>query len=242
MSSNFRIGFSIPESTITDMRNRLGGHKAAIALQQALSLTIQQGRKAIARRLVEEVNLRVGTITDRKYMAVSKGSWRNLKGWIKLTRRPVPMWEYLGRQRGTHLKNLASGAWAKLRRPGGLKIAIRKKAAPEQFPKAFIAQMPTSSYVGVFQRVGVKAIMKKGKYEGQRREKIRRLYGPTAVGVMAFARGEEGQPTILAETAAKMAQRFLVNIKSKLDWMLSAAGRATARRLGGRLTKALGHG
>jgi hypothetical protein len=84
--------------------------------------------------------------------------------------------------------------------------------------------------------------MKLGRYEGQRREKIRRLYGPTAVGVMAFARGEEGQPTILAETAAKMARRFLVNIKSKLDWMLSAAGRATARRLGGRLTKALGHG
>jgi hypothetical protein len=242
MSSNFPIVFSIPESTITDMRNRLGGHKAALALQQALSLTIQQGRKAIARRLVEEVNLRIGTITDRKYMAVSKGSWRSLKGWIKLTRRPVPMWEYLGRQRGTHLKNLASGAWAKLRRPGGLEIAIRKKQSPEQFPKAFIAQMPTSSYVGAFERVGVKDVMKLGRYEGQRREKIRRLYGPTAVGVMAFAKGEEGQPTILAETAAKMARRFLVNIKSKLDWMLSAAGRATARRKAARLTKALGHG
>ena len=241
-SSNFRIGFSIPESTITDMRNRLGGHKAAIALQQALSLTIQQGRKAIARRLVEEVNLRVGTITNRKYMSVSKGSWRNLKGWIKLTRRPVPMWEYLGRNRGAYQKKLDAGAWAKLRPPGGLKIAIRKKAAPEQFPHAFVAKMPTSRYIGVFERVGVKRVMKLGRYEGQRREVIRRLYGPTAVGVMAFAKGEEGQPTILAETATKMAQRFLVNIKSKLDWLLSAAGRATARRLGGRLTKALGHG
>ena len=241
-STNPRIWFSIPESTISDMRNRLGGHKAALALQQALSLTIQQGRKAIARRLVEEVNLRVGTITDRKYMSVSKGSWRNLKGWIKLTRRPVPMWEYAGRQRATHVKNLRAGAWAKLRRPGGLKIAIRKNAPPEQFPTGFVAKMPKVSHIGIFQRIGLTAIMKFGRYEGRRREVIRRLYGPTAVGVMAFARGEEGQPTILAETAAKMAQRFLINIKSKLDWMLSAAGRATARRKAARLTKAIGHG
>ena len=191
-------------------------------LQSAVSATITTGVTMIARRIGEEVNLPIGDI--KSSISARRGSYTDPTGYIDITRgKSVWMDRYLSsgarRSAAEKVKNALRG---NLTPRGGVKIKPRKRssgkypAGTQTLPKAFVAVTPNSTFIGVFERVGVKRVMKSGKYAGKVREVIRRLKGPTPFGVFKNAVGQEGAATLVDEVKIKLTDAFKKNIVSKM--------------------------
>jgi hypothetical protein len=80
--------------------------------------------------------------------------------------------------------------------------------------------MPNSSYLGVFERVGVKREMTSGRYAGKVREVIQRKRGPSALGVFLNAQGQEGKQKLVDEVVEKLADTLQKNVASQIDRFL----------------------
>jgi hypothetical protein len=195
----------------------------AIACQGAISATLTTYRKRISQRIGEQVRLSAKDI--KATIGVKRPSLRNLVGSISLTRdKPVWLIQYLTtRQKSSLLAKFLTRPKSKRSRPP-LSVQVRKQSSlpryPVNVPKAFVGVMPSSSYIGIFQRVGVKRKMKSGRYAGKTREVNRRLQGPSPLRVFQNAVGENAA-TLLQETTRGMAETLMKNMLSKVDFLLS---------------------
>jgi hypothetical protein len=197
------------------------------AAQAAVSRTITTGRALIARRIGEEVYLRIGDI--KKTISVKRGSFKDPTGEIRLTRRASWLSQFASsHQRSAAARKIGRGLFSKVRPAGGITVKVRKNPtskypATETFRHAFWAVTPHSMHLGIFERVGLKRAMKSGRYQGQVREVMRRRKGPSALGVFLNARGEGGAATVAEEVTQKMSDALEKNLASQIDRFLNPA-------------------
>ena len=234
------IRISASPEALRNLKQSLSYDRAAIAvaMQGAVSDTVRTGEARIARHIGGAVNLRIGDI--KKAIDSGKGSYRDPSGYISVANdKPVWLVQYMtAAQRRTRLRNIAGNLFAQVRPAGGLRIKVRKRpsgkySTNERFPKAFLSVMPTSLHLGVFERVGVKRVMKAGAYKGRVREVIRRKRGPSPLAVFLNAVGEAGGAKIIDQTTEELTQVLHDNMDRKVAYILSGKGGrqiASARR------------
>jgi len=218
------------------LRDRLKGIRGgfAMAMQGAISETLVGYRARTARRIGEEVRLKIGDI--KRTCSLKPPSLRKLSGTLSVSKdKSVYLTQYMGTaarhklldrflSQGQYLANAPRTKKGKLRKRPALKVKVRRKGAlpqyPEQIPRAFVGVTGNNAHVGVFQRTGIKRRMRSGRYQGRLREVIRRLKGPAPLGVFEHAKGE-GAATILAETMLGMEADVYARAASKVDWLLA---------------------
>src|SRR6478609_6692718 len=138
---------------IQSMLGNVSARKWNVAMQAAISDTLRTGRKLIAQRVGETVNLKIADIKNQ--VAVTKPSFSKLVGSLSMKRKPVPLIKYMSTGQIRRAKTLAArrrkgGEKARFM-PSGITARIRKGGAVEKFPTSFIAQMK-SGHVGIFRR------------------------------------------------------------------------------------------
>lgn len=218
------ITVSASAVALAELQATYGGGKrgrAARAIQAAVSRTVTTGVALISRRIGQEVHLPIGDIKASIFSR--RGSWDDPTGEISVQKgKTVWLAQFLsaGQRRGV-AKKLQTNIAQRLTPKGGVRVRVRKKAAgkygtTETLPKAFIAVMPKSANIGIFERVGVKRPMKSGRYQGKVREVIRRLRGPSPYGVFANAAGADGAATMLDEVKVKLGDSLAKNLMSQI--------------------------
>ncbi len=239
------VSFKIDEEALNSIERTIGRRKTAVAFQAAISRTITTGVALIARRIGEEVNLKISDI--KKTITAKRGSFDKPSGSIDLDKgKAVWLAQFLttAQKRGK-LVSLGGGKFKQSQALGGVKVKVRKKPTSkypvsENLPHAFVESMPRTSYIGVFQRTGIKRAMKSGRYKGKIKEVIRRMRGPAPISVFLHARGENGSDTIVEEVQARLATEFQKNFASQVERMVNPRSSDPQQRLIESAGKALG--
>jgi hypothetical protein len=229
------LNITIDDSSLNDIRQLLGERRANKALQAATSRTITTGVALIARRIGEEVKLPIADI--KKTIDAKRGSYDQPSGSLSVQRgKTVWLAQFLSQiQRRVTIAKIkgAPGMFKQTRPKGGVRVSVRKKPTPqypvsEQLVHAFLEYMPKAVKVGIFERIGIKRIMKSGRYRSKLREVIRRKRGPTPLGVFLNAQGEGGLKTMIEEIEAKLAEVYRKNVLSQVDRFLNPRGGDTS--------------
>ena len=195
----------IPPSQAAQLRELLGDEgsrsPAKRAMQAAISRTVTTGRALIARDIVKAVRLKVSEVKD--LITVKRGGYTKPEGSITITRRAKSLIDYLSPAQRERL--------GKARPRGGLKVSVRKRASGkygvrETLPKGFVARGKGGN-VHVFERVG------------RKRLPVRKLRGPTAIGVFAHAKGETAA-TIVRDVELELEKVLEKNLMSQVDRFL----------------------
>ncbi len=182
----------------------------AVAAQAATSRTATTIAARVARRIGEEVNLKIADI--KKTIDVKRGSYDDPTASITITRQSTWLGDFLsGYQKSQLTRNIP-----RRRRPSGpLVVDVRKRASgkygtSQVIVRGFAGIMPRSkTRIGVFQR------------EGRKRVPLHRLRGPTAVGIFIHARGQAGAATVFDEIIAESEQILAKNFDSQIDRFLN---------------------
>ncbi|HYE19916.1 MAG TPA: hypothetical protein VEA69_15815 [Tepidisphaeraceae bacterium] len=210
-----------------------GGTRGPVrrAMQSAISETVRSGVAQVARRIGEEVHMPIAKI--KASIHARRGSFKDPTGEITVDgRKRVWLADFLtAKARVQRIKKQrATGLFVHHRPRGGLKVKIRRRASGkypggvERFPHAFTAVTPHSQHVGIFERTGVKRVMKSGRYKGKVREVIKRKQGPRPFGIFVHARGQGGATTVIREIQWHLANFLHRRIASKIR-ALHAGGR-----------------
>jgi len=72
----------------------------------------------------------------------------------------------------------------------------------------------TDSHGGIFQRTGVFAVMKRGRYAGKERERIEQLHGPSVVQMLD---NEEIRDAIIEGATERFSKSLDQQVKHLLD-------------------------
>lgn len=213
---------TIDQKSLADLQAMLGnGKNFPKAMQAAISRTLDPTAvKMFSDRVKDTINLPVREI--KKQVTVKKPSYTNLVGTISMSRKPVPLTKYMGQAavRATFRRQLKKG----VAKAGGLRFRVRKGEPMETAPYAFVT-VAKKGYVGVFQRIRNKG----GKVKNIRsvssgllvgRKPIRLRQGPTAVGVLAQAKGK-GAATIIDEIQRDIGPVLQKNILSQVSRLLN---------------------
>jgi hypothetical protein len=231
------LGITIPRKEIEALENIFGGAGMGTRspvrriFQSAISETVTRGVAQAARRIGEEVNMPIARI--KATISAKRGSYKDPTGSITVDgKKRVWLADFLtNKARAQRIKKQKSGLFVHHRPKGGIKVKIRKRASGkypggyERFPKAFTAVMPHSLHFGIFERTGVKRVMKSGRYKGKTREVIRRLQGPRPYGIFAKAKGEGAAATVMEEIGVGLLGYMRGRVASKL--MALHMGKAT---------------
>lgn len=221
MAENW-VQIGVNAQQLAELEKILGGGKrdslARRAAQAAISRTITTGRAWISRRVAEEVKLRIGDI--KAQLDVKRSSYDKLEGSIVFRKKATWLSQYLTSSR------LRTG-WKR----GGVRVSVRRRSQPEYptnetLPHAFVSSGADSRPVGIFERIGLKSVMRSGRYKGKLREVIRRKPGPSALGVFVHAHGQ-GAETVLAETLKELNAVFDKNLRSQINRFLNRESAAT---------------
>jgi hypothetical protein len=184
---------------------------ADVAMQAAVSRTITTGRKLVRDAISAEVKLRAADINS--VIDIQRGSYEKPEGAITVTRRGIPLIKYLtSAQNAAINRRIAKNVKGRFQL-GRLKISTRRRAQggyldAESLPHAFIAVMPNNAHRGIFQR------------RGKTRVPLKRLYGPTPLGVFMNAVGKAGGKTILEDTLNELGEVLEKNLLSQIDRFL----------------------
>jgi hypothetical protein len=201
VSINFEPrSLALTRSLLADLvgDKKTGASAFDVALQAAISRTLVTGKARIARRIAEEVRLRIGDI--KNLIDTKTGGYGKPQGLIVVTRRTSWLADFLS---GAKLGRLARGT------RGPLTLSVRKKPSGkygtrEVIQRGWAGFMPRAQIqLGIFQR------------EGKARLPIHRLRGPTALGILIHAHGEGGAATILDEIIAALAEVMQKNLESQ---------------------------
>lgn len=177
-----------------------GQDASAVALQAAVSKTIDAGKTLIRREIQRHLRLRIKAIDA--VIEPDRGSYKDFGGSITVTRESIPLIEYLtSAQRGNLSNRVATKGLRNRFGTGRLKIRVRKIAqgkyvTSESIKDAFVQVMPGSGKLGIWRRTGEKKIMMKGNYKGKLRDVFVHMAGPTAYGVLMNARNPSGKRVI----------------------------------------------
>lgn len=210
----FGIKISFPVQQIQEIRDRLSGIKNGFpdAVRMALVEVLRKSRVRISRKIREVVNLTKAKVDAQiKVKNPSKG---DLSGEVTTNRKSTPLAEFMTSAKVMRSYNQRKTVTVKVRKQNQL------SKYPDALPNAFVTTTPNSPHVGVFERVkGVKRVMKSGTMRGHVREVIRRMYGPTAVGVFSASKNGEGK--LLELEQFDLSKDFSKAIKSKADYLVS---------------------
>lgn len=180
---------------LLSLRSIPNGHKRAMS--GAINRTLQHGRTLIKKEIMAELNVTQKAVM--RNITVRKGSPSSPGGSIKVSRTPIKLGEY-------HHKKVAEG----------VSVKVRKSKGAEVIKHAFIATMP-SGHTGVFKRFpdakAKKVMTAKGwRWHGL---KIKELYGPTVVGVLA------GKPGVAQKIQKDLEADFGKNLNSQVSRLLA---------------------
>ncbi len=238
---------SVDTSTISSLTEQFGPAKTAVLLQRAVSKTIKPtGIALIARRIGEQVNLKIGDI--KKTIDSKLGSYKKPEGSITVSRTNL-VWLSQFATQGQRVRTWMKLQAGTLKRRGGLKgggvlVKVRKIATPlypvaERHPSSFWQVVRPGTPIGIFERTGVKRPMKSGRHKGKVREVIHRQRGPTPLGVFLNAKGEAGAKTIIDEVCATLVDVLQKNLSSQVDRFLAKRANDPQQRLIDEASKAL---
>lgn len=219
--ADFSVIARLDTRPLEALAESLGRVKFAAAAQQAVADTVRTGTALVAREIAKVVNLKISDIKET--IRGKRGSFTDLSGAIVVTRKPVPLYQYLsGAQRSRVQKKLQSDVRGKFTPRGGIVVRVRKGGDVQTYPTSFVAVVG-SGHIGVFRR----------KWEGSKRVArlpIKERMGPTAVGVFVNAQAKGSPRTILEEVTRGLADQLIARVMSKAKW-LSETDDATTRRL-----------
>jgi hypothetical protein len=201
-----------------------------MAMQRAISRTLthavsRKNPNSPAKKIAREVNLKEGVI--RKAISVKRPSYKNLVGYLTVARERL-FWlsEYLPQATLARLafRSLSGrGAFARMKgtaRASALSVLVRKRVVLAKYPteikKGFVSAMGKGLRYGVFQRTGVKRVMKSGKHAGKVREAIHRMGGPSPLTIFEKAKGE-GAATIMLSEIEDLNAWLLKELISQLN-------------------------
>jgi hypothetical protein len=210
------VTVKVNDAQVERVRQLLDPKTFKKAMQAALSRTIKPTTvKFISDQLAATMNLRASV--RKGLVQIKLPSYDRLTGSIGYNRdRGVPAIEYMpARSRAFDAKTPR----------GGVRVTMRKRASgrypggQEKIDKGFLAAPPGGTHMRVMQRTGQFDIAKRGKRQGQRREKVRQVWGLTPAGAMAYAKGQN-EETIIADAAAYAAEKLERNIESQLSRFL----------------------
>lgn len=220
----FSVSVSIDPKQLADVRSLLDERQFKRAMQAAVSDTVRTGTALIARRIGEEVKLKIGDI--KKTITSKRGSYDKPVGSITIQKdKAVWLTQFMTAAQATPKLKRNGEGFVQKQRKGGIRVSVRRKAQPgyptqEVHPKAFVTY-GFSPKAGAFERFGEKKIMKAGRHKGKRRQRIRRKRGPTPFGVFVNARGEQGAKTVLEEATKTLAATLAKNLDSQLSRFLN---------------------
>jgi hypothetical protein len=157
----------------------------------AVNRSLATANTSIVRRLAGAINIDRKTIGES--IAVRKATYEKLSGSVTVSRRPVPLIDFIGT----------------VQTPAGVSVLVRKDGPRQILGGTFIATMKTG-HAGVFERrfEGSKAV-----YAGRRvpRLPIFERFGLTLAGYLANA------PQVVAEEQAKAGQSLGKNVLSQVS-------------------------
>lgn len=199
----FRLGSIKRLQTLLGDITFRGQSAVGVAAQAAVSRTITTGTTLIARRIKEEINLPIAKI--KQAIDSKRGSFEKPEGVIIITRRATWLADFAGAQ--------FRSAKGKKRRRAPLKIRVRLKPSGSYgtvqiIDRAFLGVVPRSTKPGVFQRAG------------KSRLPLKRLRGPSALGIFMNVHGEGGAKTILEESVRNLGEVLEKNLNSQIDRFL----------------------
>lgn len=220
----FSVSVSIDPKQLADVRSLLDERQFKRAMQAAVSRTVTTGTALIARRIGEEVKLKIGDI--KKTITSKRGSYDKPVGSITIQKdKAVWLTQFMTAAQATPKIKRKGEGFVQKQRKGGIRVSVRRKPTPkypttEVHPHAFLAHA-IAPKAGAFERFGPKKLMTKGAYKGKMRQQIRRKRGPTPFGVFVNARGEQGAKTVLEEATKTLSATLAKNLDSQLSRFLN---------------------
>lgn len=188
------------EALLGNLAGRNGFSAFAVAQQAAVSRTVTTGVARVARLIGDAVNLPIGQI--KALISAKRGSYEKPEGTITITRKTVWLSQFLT---AGQRKSFREGRRAR----SVLAVRVRKRGSgkypggAQTIQRGFVAMGAKSNYVGVFQR------------EGKARLPIHRLKGPTALGILAHAKGTTSA-TILEDALADLNEVLDKNLRQQI--------------------------
>jgi hypothetical protein len=172
------------------------------AMSGAINRTLTSGRTMIKREIMGELN--VSQKATLRVIKIRRASPSKPGGSITVSREPIKLGEF-------HPKKTKEG----------VQVQVRKSKGAEVIKHAFIATMP-SGHTGVFKRFpdakAKKVMTAKGpRWHGLR---IKELYGPTVVGVLA------GKPGLAKKIQTDIEADFGKNLNSQVSRLLAETKKA----------------
>jgi hypothetical protein len=143
-----------------------GGFPGLTALSQRATVRVLNRvaasvRAGAAKAIAEDMGIKLALA--RRSVEVKKANFSTMEASVIATGKRIPLYE-LG---------------ARPRTPGNRPVSYQGEAGRTTVPSAFVARMP-SGHIGVFRRIGPPRPNRRGRYAGQRRQKIIELFGPAA--------------------------------------------------------------
>ncbi len=161
----------------------------------AINRSLATVNTSVVRRLAGAINLAPQTI--RESVAVHRASYERLQGDVTVSRKPVPLIDFIGPQQT----------------PDGVSVLVRKGDPRQVLRGTFIATMATG-HVGIFER---RFEGGKGVFEGPRvpRLPIFERFGLTLTGYLTNA------PEVVADEQAKAGSTLAKNVASQVSRRLA---------------------
>lgn len=154
------------------------GDQAPAATFRALNRIATTARARAAREVSKDLKVKVGTA--RGAMRIFRASQSRLESQVISKGSRLPLIGFTPRQINAGVSyNLGRG-----------RSTVRS---------GFIESMPTTGHRGVFVRQGPKVVMTKGRYAGQRRQRIYERFGPSIPRVFANDRVQQITREVIAE-------------------------------------------